>query len=922
MDDTSGQPTRWPSSPSEPQHSIRTEDANLPEQPVLESPFSIENPEFASCPFGDPSSSNNAISGYARHDSAQNNRDILSSEDVNTSHLISESTASDASESTDHDDGDELLNDIRQRVPIINGDLITASPQTIVQQIVHDTYLSLKNIEINVETTISVHRDASPQPDEPLNIVTYADATNIAASYPELAATVLSMPLSARSISLHTARDHPQSPSSTAQEPIPIHTADRPNWAFAPDTAESPAHTGTTKKTGSQGARKGGRSPKDSLSPPTSFLPHQPRDRRNHEDIFPRQREPRFSQELQSHSVKNSSDAWDVVPDPTSTGDDSSHAAIEPSSTKPNGTERINSGPEEDVDKWILPFDRDDDDCRIIFEGRTTVQSAPTLSLNATERIYLGQDVRAAVPREARALNEGLLLVNSRVHSAGSTTGQRLLATPRSISWNGALPDITRRGLDLGNYLNESDASLRSSSVARPPLASADPVAEYWQNVHDTWPVPEASHCPQPLQQDNDLSLGSGLTSGSMASEPYGSEGRLEPGSSEGRRMQQQALQSDWITPGGASVIPDVLRDIPPPISGQFPRNDWIKPETSPKTLIQSSGRRSLDSRPNIGSTACQVDIDCPRQSSETAWPQVSPPSNQQSPRDTGSNLWKQSFGVREPGPKAFLSSRSAEEEFHNNPPRPQVFRDAILTSGLISKAEDLGPESLEPGDAHKQLQKQRKSQVVGITATDERYLSLPRSGSDKSSSDDPQELGNTSGTSASWIIIEASRLSADNPTVSVSAPLQTHPEGLSWRAGQRNDSEERRTKLRARSSSPKPVPTYSGRGRNFSPTAITDGPRKYGLINSGTPPHAPYTTHDESTFHEIGRRVNTPPPSSRSHNYDALGLSKSSSSITSSNSSVGGTISPSPSRNGRSSGKENRLRAVELDEHALLYRV
>ncbi|KAJ3783200.1 hypothetical protein GGU10DRAFT_389265 [Lentinula aff. detonsa] len=73
-----------------------------------------------------------------------------------------------------------------------------------------------------------------------MSIRTYADATNIANLYPELAPTVLTMPLSRKSVSLpepprkeikiQTVLSHPSNN-------MPAHTSEKPNWAVAPNPA-------------------------------------------------------------------------------------------------------------------------------------------------------------------------------------------------------------------------------------------------------------------------------------------------------------------------------------------------------------------------------------------------------------------------------------------------------------------------------------------------------------------------------------------------------------------------------------------------------------------------------------------------------------------------------------------------------------
>ncbi|KAJ3992804.1 hypothetical protein F5050DRAFT_1811122 [Lentinula boryana] len=84
-----------------------------------------------------------------------------------------------------------------------------------------------------------------------MSIKTYADATNIANLYPELAPTVLTMPLSRKSVSLpepprreikiQTFLSHPSNS-------MPAHTSEKPNWAVAPNpAADAPRDIGSKR---------------------------------------------------------------------------------------------------------------------------------------------------------------------------------------------------------------------------------------------------------------------------------------------------------------------------------------------------------------------------------------------------------------------------------------------------------------------------------------------------------------------------------------------------------------------------------------------------------------------------------------------------------------------------------------------------
>ncbi|KAJ3751950.1 hypothetical protein EV360DRAFT_75778 [Lentinula raphanica] len=99
----------------------------------------------------------------------------------------------------------------------------------------------LNHLEENtIRNESNDNSDALPSALLNVSIKTYADATNIANLYPELAPTVLTMPLPRKSISL------PEPPrkelsaqmisAHSSQMTGPGHSSDKPNWAVASDT--------------------------------------------------------------------------------------------------------------------------------------------------------------------------------------------------------------------------------------------------------------------------------------------------------------------------------------------------------------------------------------------------------------------------------------------------------------------------------------------------------------------------------------------------------------------------------------------------------------------------------------------------------------------------------------------------------------
>ncbi|KAH9899709.1 hypothetical protein C8Q73DRAFT_787563 [Cubamyces lactineus] len=126
-------------------------------------------------------------------------------------------------------------------------------------------------------STVSLQEDSAlleKNPTEGLNIptpATYAEAMNLALQYPEMSSKLLNEPLAsacptpARTASpvRGSARTGPASPAAAPQKSGPVHTADRPNWAVAPEEprpnrrSRSRGRTKARKPVGPRGGEQG-----------------------------------------------------------------------------------------------------------------------------------------------------------------------------------------------------------------------------------------------------------------------------------------------------------------------------------------------------------------------------------------------------------------------------------------------------------------------------------------------------------------------------------------------------------------------------------------------------------------------------------------------------------------------------------------
>ncbi|KAJ7068541.1 hypothetical protein C8F01DRAFT_1118485 [Mycena amicta] len=117
---------------------------------------------------------------------------------------------------------------------------VASSPKRALEKTTYREYEANKS----TRSILMENGEAIPSP------VTYADATNIATKYPELASKVLKAPLDSPSgTPLHARRElQPEEFDSSnvsvlaekavaaqAQAVVPVHTPDRPNWALAPE---------------------------------------------------------------------------------------------------------------------------------------------------------------------------------------------------------------------------------------------------------------------------------------------------------------------------------------------------------------------------------------------------------------------------------------------------------------------------------------------------------------------------------------------------------------------------------------------------------------------------------------------------------------------------------------------------------------
>ncbi|THV08286.1 hypothetical protein K435DRAFT_787795 [Dendrothele bispora CBS 962.96] len=500
------------------------------------------------------------------------------------------------------------------------------SPRSIVREIVRGTNRQPKNIEISVEKTVFVHRDTPPTgpiSHELFNILTYADATNIAARYPEIASTVLSAPLSAHSTPVQTVQGPLQPPDSPPREAMPIHTFHQPNWAYAPDPdpKEPLALRDSVKKATSRGGSRGGRQP-STAHPNSSRGLKGPKGRRTyfqgreyHPDSSSREQEAhRYLK--QSHLSENSSSAWDTIPAPENSMrivDPHSHVVNGSNSTKVDGSERMSTGPEEEgVDKCIPSSDQwnNKEPRRREIGGDSVVQSASSVcpEYQGSEdvgRCFALDDIQPTQIPSPNGMRQSCPVPStvdqSPVYLGSNDTENRFTIVDscnrisardqqastgsNADSYNFAPSQRTYLGPDDETVLRlgkQTSSSLDSScnqgrkeiNSSNHPSVSSDPLVNYWQNIHDAWTTPVHYPVNQELsrhvQSNNGPSLSTEIVSRSRDRAAVRPQYATSYQSHESRRnpmkygtMRDQS-SIDYTTPKDAHVVKDDVYDLPP----------------------------------------------------------------------------------------------------------------------------------------------------------------------------------------------------------------------------------------------------------------------------------------------------------------------------------------------------------------------
>ncbi|KAK7470365.1 hypothetical protein VKT23_001792 [Stygiomarasmius scandens] len=770
----------------------------------------------------------------------------------------------------------------------------TSTPQTIVQEIVDGTNVQPTNIEINVKTSVSVHRDACPAnaiSHEAFNIVTCADATNITTRHPELAPTIPTMPLSACATPFQMAQGLP------SRAATPILAADVPDWAHTPepDPVESSTFRGRGDGRWSSSAthidwrrdsRRRGRGS----------------NHRGHE-----YRTSKFALHLspkQPYSIENPCNAWDSIPAPANSlwaVDPHSHAVIEANSTKVDGTERIYTGPDEDVDKWLLPSEqRSSSNSRRGEASR--ISSALSNAINS-DLNWSGDGPEYYRPRDADRWFVPNVIRPSQVRPRNKTSNQApnpidslpIYLGPDEdvtkwlgpVNWNSIEiqqnpvnpsnpPGRTRHETDV--YLSgQKMQQLQVEEIVRNHSAVSNSVADCWQNVHDPW----TGH--DPLQFDH---FPSSYTEAAPCSNTR-LEGKSKGNSAYRSRDKYKEPTRRGIHGQGRSssgnpniTVGDGIRDLPPHLSSVRTHPSRNKPQGplqvganafTPQQNVPASPRNVGNPWTNLndpwkhekamhltGEHGWGARDVSPIGSTENLWEARPDPwsteqmersseliSNASQTQSSVPYTWgslRKSAVTRNLRLEEVSSTSGNTESVHGHtqqvsckpPPTSTIATndsEELHIDSQINAAVKHEPPSSIRGESGGR-QKRRVHQVNELIKVTERYLSLSRSKSENSNDNKGRA------TSASTIPVKnphENMLCVVSPTPVSSPNTYKHTVSLS-------------SEIRDKSCTDSPkIP------------AVMDAPNKYGLINSGTPPPRRSYTREQS---RLGERINTPPPS------------------------------------------------------------